>query len=255
MRIQGLRVIQTRIVESEFVTSGLQLYYDGLNIESYTQSSSHIYDLTSNGFDGKLINDIKYDNRDGSFVMNGSNTYILTPNLYPVFSNDTNYTIEMWLRPTNHGCAVVELGQSDLVKNGWFDNQIEFGPMGYRVGCWSWDSHMVFSGAGPLNPIANSWSQVVLTYQNNILTGYRNTVPAGKIIANRKAPWQQIPLAPSQVSNYYALMFGGGSPTNLQYSSAFWSGRIGVIRVYNRALTQQEITLNFTQLRGRYDIS
>jgi hypothetical protein len=43
------------------------------------------------------------------------------------------------------------------------------------------------------------------------------------------------------------------APTGVS-EGGFFNGNVGNVQIYNRALTQAEITQNFNALRGRYGI-
>ena len=90
---------------------------------------------------------------------------------------------------------------------------------------------------------ANTWYQIVMTYTGTVLTGYVNSVQQYTGSVTRTGPGTAI---------YYTLA-GPSDITNLG-NGAYYSGSIGAMRYYNRALTATEVLQNFRNLGYRYGL-
>src|SRR5262245_22698067 len=63
------------------------------------------------------------DNAGKALSFNGSNTFLITPNLRTSFTNESA-TAELWFKADAPGVLMSELGQSSI-NTGWHDSQIE----------------------------------------------------------------------------------------------------------------------------------
>ena len=76
---------------SNIVSSGLILYLDATNQNSYSGSGTNWYDLTENQNNGSILNGTLYDSQDNSFSFDGTDDKIITPSISNIYS----YTIEI----------------------------------------------------------------------------------------------------------------------------------------------------------------
>lgn len=251
-------------VPPAYVSSDLVLYYDPANPASYSGSGSTLTDLSPNGLNG-TINNATYNSSLNSgvftFVGSAGNQFIMTPNLYSLFNAatwPTRCTIEMWIYGTANGSAVMEVGQNSI-STGWRVNNIELGNVGPffspRGGFLNTSNAVFFNGVNG-SPGLNKWMHFCLLYNGTIPNLYNNTTSGTSgNSGTRKVPWQQSPLLTGQTANYYGLAFGAGSATNsLGLTTAMYTGRIGIVRVYSRELTNAEITTNYNGVKARYGL-
>ena len=244
MRIQGFRLGNTKVIAGiPAVSAGLQLYYDPA---TYSGSGTSLNDLSGNGFTGILQNIDTSNYTQHYFNYNGASSNLQTPDMVSAFSNTPAVTYELWVWAANVGCCVAENGSSSL-SAVWYDNQMEIG--GDAGPPWQLYSSLWSGGAfTPPSPMIqqNTWYQVVLTYNGTVGTGYVNGVKGGSNNSfTRAAPWDS-------GAGYY-LNFGASTGTVL-YSHNWWSGAIGIVRAYNRGLTDIEVLQNFNATRGIYGI-
>ncbi len=72
-----------------------------------------------------------------ALAFNGTNDYLITPNLQSAFSTST-VTIEGWFKATGPGVIVTELGNTTLNDPQWHDSQIEITGTGdVKVRVWN----------------------------------------------------------------------------------------------------------------------
>ena len=235
-----------------YVESGIQLYYNPEDPDSYSGTGTTINDLSGNGFDGTLYNSPTYDTN--SFLYDGVDDYILTPNMYSAFGSTLHFTLEIWYKPTwtlqgQGGTVVSEVSPPDYT--GWHYAMIEhrkapFGSLAYDyAGIWT-------GSMTPVNPnlTTSGWRQITLTYDGTNGVSYTNASSPKTVALTRWAPWER-----GGASAYY-LTFGHGDSTGQNAtSSIYFKGNIGVVRVYNRALTATEVLANYNSTKAIYGLA
>lgn len=220
----------------DIVTSGLVLNLDAANPQSYPGSGNTWYDLSGGGNSASLYSGYSYSSaKGGSIVFDGVNNRASAP--MPV-SASSNQTWEVWASAV----AGVGDGYYYIIHNSSFSNATgaSYLTIGLRpvveyfaafngryatMGSGSFGSlgkfvciHLVWDGVNQSLYLNNNFlvSEALTTYQN-----YDNAFGIGSYRASIYRPMK---------------------------------GYISKIAIYNRALTQSEITQNFNALRGRYGI-
>jgi hypothetical protein len=169
---------------------------------------------------------------DGTFSFNGSSSNCTIPN-NTIFDTQTP-TVEAWIKP------------STLTQNGFI---FEKGSVNTEYSLFFEGSSIVWrhaSAAGgytnlttPTSALTvNQWNHVVGTFESGSRKIYINGVQVAS-----DATVQTIP-----VNN------GGQTIGMYNTNGYYYSGSIGVVRVYTRVLTANEVKQNFDSLRSRYGI-
>ena len=171
---------------------------------------------------------------NGLFGFNGSNSIITSP-------NNTNLdtqtpTVEVWVKTNS------------LNQNGFF---FEKGTVNSQYALFQEGTNiqwrMNIGGVTNLTVSSSSmnttdWFQIVGTYTSGTRRIYINGVQV--------ASDTQTGTISTNSSGMSVGAFGGTSGSN----AYFYNGNIGVVRVYNRALSATEVIQNFNATRGRYGI-
>ena len=227
------------------VTNGLVLNLDAGNPASYSGIGTTWTDLSCNGNDGTLLNGVSYDSANGgSLVFDGSN-YIDITNLSDFEFGTGDYTIDCWfkLNTVNGGYQQPYTQAYDSYSKYL---QIRFGDSGFSGrfqcgvnmasfnGCWSTTytqsdlvsqyKHAVFKRESGVCSLWLDGSQQFLNKEFNPGSGYTFTDETSVSLTD------YIHLGDGLVGNIYST------------------------KVYNRALTQQEVTQNYNALKGRYEV-
>lgn len=239
-------VMQSMInnVPQGIVTSGLVYYLDIGNTSSYSGSGSSVSDISGQGLGAStLFNSPTYTSAGtGSYLtFNGTNQYVFTSNLVSKFNSPSNpaTTIEMWTYATSDNGGMVAENGSSTLDGGWYDTQMEIdtGAMNMRM----WNLSAV--SAGSYN--RSTWNQSVFTYDGTTFRTYLNNVAGQTTTGTRQTPWA------NGYNLYYGLM--APSATNLGDGS-YLAGRWSIFRVYNRALSASEVSINYNMNKGRYGL-
>jgi hypothetical protein len=216
------------------ITDGLVLCLDAANPKSYPGSGTTWTDLSGRGNNGTLVNGVGYSGDNlGSLSFDGVNDYVNIPNSTDLQVN--NFTLEGWVYPisgtnppSGSGYHIMRKESTFLLSHHW--------DSGNRVGLWmqrtgGWEP--TFSGTpAPLN----TWCNVVATYDNSAVRIYFN----GDQVASTSKSGQ------TRVTTTDVLINGTVSnslPQNYNCSIA---------KIYNRALTAQEIQQNFNATKSRF---
>lgn len=174
-------------------------------------------------------------NSDGTFSFNGSSNYMRFPENSAF--NVQNPTIECWVRPN----ALSQYGF--WFEKGTVNTQYSLFQEGSNI---QWRTHngstIVTQSLSSSNISTTNYSQVVATIEGGQKKIYVNGV--------LKASTAWTSTIPTNANGCSIGAYGGYSGGR----SYWYNGSIGSVKVYNRALTAEEVYRNFQALRGRYGI-
>jgi len=242
MLISGVTLTNVYVVDVGIITANLSM-----NLDAATYTSGLTWtDSSGNGRNANIAGAVS------TYTVNGYNVIRFNgsafANAYLGFGTTLNtsagYTFEVWAQPAASSTSYTLLGewQNNTVDSGWTDAQMGF-LSNNRI------SAGYYSGATAIAPTVTSggtWYNIVFTY-NGVNNG--NLYVNGSKVATTGYVAKSNPTStflslgkPDGVGGYI-----GGVTNN-------FTGNIGAWRVYNRTLTDAEITQNFNALRGRYGI-
>jgi hypothetical protein len=212
------------------VKDGLVLYLDAGNPNSYNLSTPNVWrDISKNGNNGTLTDGPIFSNANGGIIVfDGSNDFVNCGNNSSINITGLYLTISVWIknRAFKSNAAFVHKEQQYTI--AFLNNALSYAD----GSLWSYanfGSHGTFS--------TNVWYNIVAVKNNTNVTLYsNNSVVISKTFGNSIS---------SRTDN---LIIGSYTATN--YSTA----DIAQVQIYNRALSQAEITQNFNATRGRFGI-
>lgn len=224
----------------QILTSGLVLSLDSGFLTSYPSTGTVLYDLSGNGNNCTLTNGITFNSNgsdydgSGTLVFDGSNDYIdfYAPNL------GTTTTVEMWCK--------IGAGYSGKMFMGWayYDIWCSGGAIGYNTG--NGDLYGISQTTVNSLGVVGQWAHYIFEFRSDV--AYTNN----KIYVNGVSQT----LSQQQSSeNSGARNFNSGLGR-----IGVWRGDLNycipmdcaIFRVYNRALTQAEVTQNYNAQKGRF---
>jgi len=216
---------------------GLILAYDGGSERSYPKSGTSWFDLSGNNITATFNSAPTYRPNENAlhFVSESSPTqYAEVTNLNSLKFTLGDFTIESWFKTEQSGKRqhLMGFGVVGVTPSIQFDME----DTGY--GFW-----IFYDGGGAPNVRTlthyndGEWHQVVVTRSGSTITLYVDLV--------------------SKDTDTYATEFDLSSEAFVIAAddttpAYFYSGSIGSVKVYNRALTDTERTQSYNQLKGRF---
>jgi len=239
------------------VTDGLILCYDPANTKSFVSGSTSLYDLTTNKYDGLLVNGPTYSGVNyGTISMDASNDEIGFPDI----GNITNGTVSIWFRNNLNVTSASTLSWPVWFgSGGTFSNmRVAFGDIGGGTGSTELFTVFLpnfsttetiagrwFAPSLPINgsSIPRAWHNIVIardssgtrTYFDNILLGAPDF---GQNINNTTT--STIPFSVSGWNNNRIGYLG--------------NGLVSHFTIYNRGITTQEVNRNYNALKNRFGL-
>ena len=224
------------------VVDGLLLFFDAGNPNSYPGSGTVVNDVSRSRGSGTLVNGTGYTsaaNNAGYFTFDGVDDYILINN---TISSLTDFTIETWFYLTVSDANYRQIftkGATQLrFGNSGFGNRLQIAIDTTTV---NGNFSMNFTKASALN----TWRHVIWTRASGVNRLYFASVQQN--LAQGTSTTYNL----ASFTNTTAVIFTGSLWSN---SPNTFVGRMPVLRIYNRALGQTEITANYNQLKGRYGL-
>lgn len=227
----------------DIVRSGLRVYLrpEGVAGSTWTDQEGRA--------NGTLYNTPGFITNQGC-SFNGTNEYGRIPSVSGStdFTASNNYSIEIWLYINS---TQPDTGNPDnCIFEKWNDNSQGSYPYVFRF----IRSNTTISMAcynGSQNPgttvsvLTNNWMQVVgvFDHTNNLLSGYVN---GG--LSNTGAMSISGTISNSSTVNIARRGLSGGGGHN------YFAGRVGIVRIYNRALSALEVSQNYKASAYIYDI-
>jgi hypothetical protein len=232
-----------RSVQTFPITTNLVLWYDPSNTSSYPGTGTTITDLSPNPVNGTLAN-ITYTNP--YFNYNGSNSQVTIPDTAKLEPGSGDWTMEAWFYTTafKTGSAGVILGKFDpggLAQDVSYSIRTNstgglFAQMGDGTGS--------FVNSTTYQTVLARWAQVVYVWRN-IATNSLETFINGASIGSVS---HTLPSLLNTSANLYLGSYNGGE------FSQWFNGRIGVVRLYNTALSAAQVLQNFNADRSKYGL-
>lgn len=223
------------------VKEGLVLYLDAASGTSYSpyNSGTTWKDISGNNNNGTLTNGPVYNTANGgSFVFDGTNDYTsLSTFIIPTAS----FSCESFFQWANIG--------SD--RGSIFSLNYNFPTSGYliRQRDDSSGKFVVWSDNGAETNVfsttaltANTWNNVAVIQTQGTCSIYINGILDSSQALQNPVLNQSYPILLG------TRAFSGGS------AGAYLTGRISIARLYNRALSAQEVLQNYNATKGRFGL-
>lgn len=222
-------------VKGRLVRDGLLIYYDPANPSSYLSGSTSVTDISKNGKEGTLNNGVGFsDLVGGSFSFDGVDDYITVPSLGLL----SDFTISSWFRITGAGTGVN--AYATLIGIG-SDNRI----LARTAGLSS--VRQIYIDMATNGTLYNSDDLFTYNTWNNVTFTYNSTTDTGIIYLNNK---KQTPFVNSTLRYTNSVHYIGTANVPLYEYSLL--GNTSNFFIYNRALSDDEVTNNYNALRGRF---
>jgi hypothetical protein len=213
----------------KIVTDGLVLCLDAANPKSYPGTGTAWADLSGSGNNGTLVNGPVYSSANGGSIdFDGTDDYVSLPNS---LGYTTSVSAFAWIKTDGSpsGGYHIVFGGQELEISIPTSGQL-------RTGVFTTARYVNNLGSGLVD---GNWHQIGFTFSGTTKTAYIDSVSVGTQTT-----------AGTLTSSFSSRTMGRfGSSTSYEMN-----GFISDAKIYNRALTANEIQQNFNALRGRYGI-
>lgn len=223
-----------RTVLQSINESGLLLYLDAGNKSSYPGTGATWKDLSGNGYNATLANTTFSAANGGSLVFNGSNAYGQTINT--PFTAGTPFTAIVWAKSS------VLSANSNLFGNKEADSST----VGMAI---RWPGSTVFHVLKTDTDLRSINFGVATPFGWTCFAAQRSADGYNKVYLNG-AYLTGAPISGVATDRFPYFNIGCATPTAGQY----FNGSIAQILVYQRALSQAEITQNYNATKGRFNL-
>lgn len=216
------------------VKDGLVLYLDASSGTSYSplNSGTRWRDISGNSFSGSLVNGPTFSNLNGgSIIFDGVDDFVTGSDSANFAFGTGNFTVDVWGFLPGSGGIFVDLrsttsgtgnGYSDYIANNKF----------YLY----WANGNRYISTGSIS--SNSWNNITATRSSSTVSVYFNAILDG-----------------TSVSNTNLTEGGFRLARNINtVGTGYMNGRIGNVKIYNRALSATEVLQNYNATKARFGL-
>ena len=234
------------IQQSNIPKNNLVVNYDFSKSARFTRSSGTVTNIagTTSG-SASILNSPIFMNSLGFVSFNGTNQYVVTPNLRNHFKSvntsvQQSFTMSFWVYPTaTSGNLIYEL-DSQTPNSGWNASNIELvnGYVKYRT----WNG----SASGPQVTSSttvnlNQWYHVAMVFDGTFLKGYLNGILQGTQTYTRIIPTN---------GQFYAIGAGGGQNMG---TGAYGKFNLAQFKIYNLPFTDFDVLQEYESRKSEFD--
>jgi hypothetical protein len=223
-------------------TNGLVLSLDAANTKSYPKSGTTWTDLSGNSNNGTLTNGPIFNSiNGGNFVFDGIDDYINFGNIGNYTS--ISYTIDCFVYPQYDSAGFGLPIMAKISGCSTIEFNVVYGRVANKFSFLLRDDIIITSNnAYP----KNKWYHVIITRNNNGDGSYTNILYVNGLLDT------------SQNNNFAGTGGSGllsiGSAINCT-AAGYFIGNIAISRIYNRALSAQEVLQNYNALKSRFNLN
>ena len=225
------------------VLSDLVLYFDPSNPSSYPGSGTTITDLSDSGLSGTMSN-ITYTSP--YFTYNGSSSQIAVSDNALLEPGSGDWTVEVWVNQSVSGNDVVlgKFNAGGLSANVGYSIRTTVTSFYAQYGSGAGSGANLFVNSTTHAGTIGTWYQIVYVFTNVAANTFETFVNGSSIgsVAHSLA---------SILNTSTGLYIG--SYNNGEYAQYF-DGKIGITRLYSRALTSSEVLSNYNADKSKYGL-
>lgn len=240
MIISGVTLKGVTVVDASPVLSNLVLYYDPANSSSYPGTGTTVNSLATPNLPGTMSN-ITYTSP--YFSYNGTSSQISVADNSALEPGSGDWTMEAWVYLSNNVGGKTILGRfnngggsADVSYSMRISNANAFAQMGDGSGNYINSTSYIMS--------LNTWTHIMYVWKNiatNTLETYINGASIGSVSHSLSSIL-------NSTNPLYIGSYNGG-----EYSQ-WMNGRVGVTRLYNRALSAAEVAQNYNATKSKYGL-
>ncbi len=227
----------------DFVIDNLKLYFNPASYLSYPSSGNTVTDLTGNSLNGTMSN-VTFNQT--YFTLNGTSSQITIADNSLLEPGSSSFTMEVWVNQSVSGNDVVigKFNNGGLTQNVSYSIRTTGTSFYAQIGSGSGSGSTLFINSTNHVATLNTWYHIVYVFKNGAtktLETFVNGVSIGSVSHNLASVL-------NSTNPLYIGSYNGG-----EYSQWF-DGKIGIVRIYNSALSSSDVSKNFEANRNIYDI-
>ena len=221
------------------VTDGLVLHLDAANTKSYPGSGTTWLDKSGYRNNGTLTNGPTYSSLNGgNIVFDGTNDIVNIGASSKYLS--AYHAYEVWIKTSGLGTNTVSgiLG----ISYGLTINLVSGGNLQYAVYSNESSSYIIYDNTTGVNLFDAKWHHIVCTRG---VSAYSIYIDGAINRTGGPGSWTG--------TNIWAAMDAqiGNNPNNV---NLLYMGAIAIVKVYNKALSAQEVLQNYNATKSRFNL-
>ena len=216
------------------VTDGLVLCLDSANTKSYGGSGTTWTDVSGSGNNGTISGATHTSGADGYFTFDGSNDVITGESCLTLFTDDTDYTIEMWVK-------FDDVTTRRTIISGYKSGDADRWDLEVSNGKLQGGHHDQGYFTSTASVVTGKWYHLVFVH-DHAFSLWRVFIDTSTDVTHANAG--------RDLTSNIALGIGDRAESSIGHLD----GQISIVRIYSRALSATEVKQNFDALRGRYGI-
>jgi hypothetical protein len=225
------------------VTSGLIMHLDASNASSYPGSGTSWFDLSGNS-KTVALNNTSYVSTDGGGIsFNGTNSY----GTFNSSGFTTSYTIEAMVNLTQYNSDGSTSSDVMMLTNSSNTHgillEVDAGPRWRNV-------HRFPYGTSPDDELLTANGSVTNNTKYHLMV-VRNGSTSQTLYVNGVSVATKTPVNGGFDTN---LTLGTLGRLSQSTASRHWYGLMHQVRIYDRALSTQEVTQNYNAIKGKFGI-
>ncbi len=231
-------------IDTKIVTSGLVLNLDPSRSSSYPGTGTVWTDLSGQNNNGTLVNGVGYSSvNGGTLTFDGVNDYVNMGNIFNFGTGDFTYEVVVLYNNLTSNASGATIGKDNYSGTNTYKGVL----INISDGI-NFETRNIINGSGPDNKVkypqsnlsTNTWYIVNGIRNNNVLQLYVNGILRNSTTES----------TPTDITNSQSLRIGSLSDS----SSQNLNGKIGLVRTYNRALSDSEVLQNFNATKSRFGL-
>lgn len=233
----GRRRVITPVTPS-IVTTGLILHLDAGDTDSYPGTGTTWSDLSAEGNDATL-NGPTFSN--DSFDFDGVDDFVDAGAITAIGSASTEFSVELWFKPDALESAALIQNGTNFNTNTYYLWQQSATELVFEV--WGGSSFDAITFNTANDYATGTWYHLVGVWKTGErLKLYKNAD------ASANTPWLTGSIQNSVVSGNTNTIIGKRG------SGFFFDGNMPIVRLYTKALTQEEVQQNFDAEKSRFGL-
>jgi hypothetical protein len=239
----GKANISGSVTTATLTTTNLVLHYDPSNVSSYNGSGTTINDLSGNGRHGTMSN---ISHTSPYFTYNGSSSQISVADNALLEPGSGDWTVEVWVNQAVAGNDVVlgKFNAGGLSSNVGYSVRTTGTSFYAQYASGGGSGATLFQNSTTYSKTINTWHQLVYVFTNVAANTFQTFVNGSSIGTVNHSLASIL----NTSTNLYIGSYNGG-----EYGQWF-DGKIGITRLYNRALTSTEVLNNYNVDKSKYGL-